>query len=73
MLLSERKSKMNMNNSALRLVQFYNEKTEFEGFTELSQAGQEIRKVKGRQYVISSRQCALLTERGIKYKILKPL
>lgn len=60
-------------NSGLRLVQFNNEKTEFQGFTELSLAGQEIRKVRGRQYVISNRQCALLTERNIGYKILKAL
>lgn len=61
------------NTSGLRLVRFATEKSELAGFKELASAGQSIRNVKDREYVISRKQCQLLSSREIQYKILKSL
>lgn len=64
---------MTMTTSGLRLVRFGTEKAEFAGFSELMKAGQSVRLVKKRDYLITSKQCQLLSDRGIKYDIVKKL
>ena len=54
-----------------RLVDFPNEKEEFKAFSELSFAGQTIKNVKGMRYVITAKQCELLTSRNIKYEVIE--
>ena len=60
--------------TGLRLVKFKNKKTEKEGFIELVKTGrQTIRKIEDQTYIISRQQCTLLTDKEIKYEILKKL
>ena len=55
----------------VRIVEFLNEKEEFNGFRELSIAHQPIKNIKGLKYVITEPQCKLLQSRNIKYNVLQ--
>ena len=62
-----------MATSGLRLVRFPSEKVELAGFKELASAGQAIRNIRDREYVITRKQCSLLKARAVPYKIIKTL
>ena len=55
----------------VRLVKFKDEDAEFKGFKELSNAGQTIKCVNDLKYVITLKQCELLSARNIEYDVIK--
>ena len=55
----------------LRLVRFESQEHEFAGFQELTIAGATIRNVAEKEYIVTDRDCSLLSSKGIRYTPVK--